>query len=233
MDNVPLPRVMTLEEAARALSERTSRTWSVRDVIASAERGEISVLAPWKAAVRLRRSPPRPSEQNELTTVVDCWSPIPQASALSLLVTMKRASLSGIPGLVPNPFAALGAEPQYVHGLEWVLADGQVAPQFDDCRVYNHAVDQLMDKYGAESSAHVQPIAARRRKKLDTDADAIMAILQKYSLDPTSFQPGLRSEAKAKAFEQLVPKTMTESAFDRAWTEVRARAREAAGSLRT
>lgn len=217
---------MTLEEAAEAMSARSNRTWSVRDIIASAERGEISVLAPWKAAVRLRRNPPLPNEQNELTTVVDCWSPIPTASALSLLVTMKKASLGGIPGLVPNPFAAVGGQPEYVLGVEWILAEGEVAPEFaiEDCRVYNHAIDQLLEKYGAADMPYEVPLmAARRRRKVDVDADSIEVVLQTGGLDPTQGSPGRRKDAKAKALDQLVPRRMTRSAFDRAWTEMLSR----------
>lgn len=171
----PLARILTLDEAAAALTQRTGQRWTIWDIVAAAERGEVSVMAPWTRAVTLVRYAPREGQQNELTTVIDCWCPIPVEAALSLVVTRAHAVLDAIPGFVESSFERDDTGlPKLVPGNEWVLTPGETGAPFviEQCRVYNHAVDQLIDRYGGDSEtpagaagAATREIPAERRRR--------------------------------------------------------------------
>lgn len=226
MNKPPLPRVLTLQEAAQAIGERAGRTWTVAEVIGCAERGEISILAPWSRSVRLVRYKVLPGKKNELSTVVNAWSPIPQSAARSLLVTRSRAQFTAMPGLVESPFDVdEGGRPRLVPGEEWILADGEEPPEFrlEDCRVYDHAVTQVVERAGgaAPIAAVSKPLQRQRAQEA-----AILAKLIDLGHNPEALP--VAAAGKPSAAKQAVRAALpsySRDVMDKAWLRLRAAGR--------
>ena len=167
----PLPLYMTLEEAAQAMTERTGRNWSTRQILGCAERHELQVLARIGHAVTYVREAPD-KERCELSVPAGFLPPLGTDAIRALLLTDTATSTGwDEPGTLD-----IGGHLIPVWKPAYRLAPGHKAPAvtLSACRVSAAGVMQLVGAYtalsapaaGANGLAAVEPAPAPKQETL-------------------------------------------------------------------
>jgi hypothetical protein len=155
----PLPDTLTLKEAAQAMTERTGIEWTERQILGRAVHHEIQINARIGHAVRLIRKEPIEGEENEINAPSGCLPPL-SSKAVRALLNADEADFDGWERPKTVNFFGKPAE-SWV--MEFELAPGEVSPvvHFDNCRVINCSLLQLVERYPAPAqTATPAPVVA-------------------------------------------------------------------------
>ncbi len=157
-DFPPLPRYLTLDEAAQAMTDRTGKAWTARQILGCAERHEITVFARIGHAVKFVRVRPIEGKTNEIAAEAGSL-PILDTKAIQALLLTGEAKSSGWEELTTIDFFG---EPVEAWALVFELAPGMQAPrvQADDCRVTAAGVLRLVADYTAPAAPEAAPVVA-------------------------------------------------------------------------
>lgn len=156
----PLPRYLTLEEAAQAMTDRTGKQWTPRQILGCAERHEITIFARISHAVKFVRVRPIEGRTNEIAA--DKGSlPILDTEAIRALLLVGEAHSTGWEEPATVEFFG---EPVEAWQKVFELAPGEDAPLVrpDGCRVTAAGVLQLVDTHTTPAQAEPQaaPVVA-------------------------------------------------------------------------
>lgn len=146
-DFPPLPRYLTLDEAAQAMTDRTGKSWTARQILGCAERHEITVFARIGHAVKFVRVRPIEGKTNEIAAEAGSL-PILDTKAIQALLLTGEARSRGWEELTTIDFFG---EPAQAWTTVFELAPGEQAPRVraDDCRVTANGVLRLVESYTA------------------------------------------------------------------------------------
>lgn len=241
-DFPPLPRYLTLEEAAQALTDRTGKAWTPRQILGCAERHEISVFARIGHAVKFVRVKSIEGRTNEIAA--DAGSlPLLDTEAIRALLLAGEAHSRGWEELATIDFFG---EPVEVWKTVFELAPGQEAPLVrpDVCRVTAAGLLQLADTFTqpepAQKAETPPPVAtesasgdvemASQAKPLQRTAaqdTAILSEIKKQGYDPLALPRNPNGKPGAKAAIRIAlsrNQLFTGSTvFDKAWERLTAR----------
>ncbi len=155
MSNLPpLPRYLTLEEAAQAMTDRTGKQWTPRQILGCAERHEITIFARISHAVKFVRVRPIEGRTNEIAA--DKGSlPILDTEAIRALLLAGEAHSTGWEKPATVDFFG---EPVEAWQKMFELAPGEDAPLVrpDGCRVTAAGILQLVDTHTTPAQAEPQ-----------------------------------------------------------------------------
>jgi len=156
----PLPRYLTLEEAAQAMTDRTGKQWTPRQILGCAERHEITIFARISHAVKFVRVRPIEGRTNEIAA--DKGSlPILDTEAIRALLLAGEAHSTGWEEPATVDFFG---EPVEAWQKVFELAPGEDAPLVrpDGCRVTAAGILQLVDTHTTPAQAEPQaaPVVA-------------------------------------------------------------------------
>lgn len=150
----PLPRYLTLEEAAQAMTDRTGKQWTPRQILGCAERHEITIFARISHAVKFVRVRPVEGRTNEIAA--DKGSlPILDTEAIRALLLAGEAHSTGWEEPATVDFFG---EPVEAWQKVFELAPGEDAPLVrpDGCRVTAAGILQLVDTHTTPAQAEPQ-----------------------------------------------------------------------------
>lgn len=150
----PLPRYLTLEEAAQAMTDRTGKQWTPRQILGCAERHEITIFARISHAVKFVRVRPIEGRTNEIAA--DKGSlPILDTEAIRALLLAGEAHSTGWEEPATVDFFG---EPVEAWQKVFELAPGEDAPLVrpDGCRVTAAGILQLVDTHTTPAQAEPQ-----------------------------------------------------------------------------
>ena len=147
----PLPLVLTLEEAAEAMTERTGRNWTARQILGCAERHEIQVIAPIGHAVTYIREAPDQGRTDLVFAPAGSLPPLSAAAIRGLLLTGTTTAT----GWDERGTVVFEGESVPVWKPAFRLAPGHKAPAvtLSGCRVSAAGVMQL-----AEPEPSAEPV---------------------------------------------------------------------------
>jgi|GEM_PF-5107358 len=154
---LPLPRFLTLEEAAQALTDRTGKVCTLRQILGCAEQHQIDVVARIGHAVKFVKVRPIEGHTNEIAVEAGSLPPLGNQAIRALLLTGEVHSRGWDELATVDVFGKLVK--QWRTNFE--LAQGEEAPivRPDDCRVYASQVLQLVETYKpATSETQTAPV---------------------------------------------------------------------------
>ena len=162
-DFPPLRRYLTLEESAQAMTDRTGKPWTARQILGCAERHEITVFARIGHAVKFVRVHPIEGKTNEIAAEAGSLPKL-DTKAVRALLLAGEASSRGWEELATVDFFG---EPEQAWTLVFQLAPGEQAPrvQIDDCRVTADGVLQLVGNYTAQPLEEAPTLAKPQEQR--------------------------------------------------------------------
>jgi hypothetical protein len=177
----PLPRYLTLEEAAQAMTDRTGKQWTPRQILGCAERHEITIFARISHAVKFVRVRPIEGRTNEIAA--DKGSlPILETEAIRALLLAGEAHSTGWEEPATVDFFG---EPVEAWQKVFELAPGEDAPLVrpDGCRVTAAGILQLVDTHTTPVQAEPQAVQvmdarAKPRTWWDVSSAYIVEVMQ-------------------------------------------------------
>ena len=177
----PLPRYLTLEEAAQAMTDRTGKQWTPRQILGCAERHEITIFARISHAVKFVRVRPIEGRTNEIAA--DKGSlPILDTEAIRALLLAGEAHSTGWEEPATVDFFG---EPVEAWQKVFELAPGEDAPLVrpDGCRVTAAGILQLVDTHTTPAQAEPQAVQvmdarAKPRTWWDVSSAYIVEVMQ-------------------------------------------------------
>lgn len=185
-DFPPLPRYLTLDEAAQAMTDRTGKSWTARQILGCAERHEITVFARIGHAVKFVRVRPIEGKTNEIAAEAGSL-PILDTKAIQALLLTGEARSRGWEELTTIDFFG---EPAQAWTTVFELAPGEQAPRVraDDCRVTANGVLRLVESY--TDPAPAEP-SIQRRARLLAELEAEQAIQSRGALQRIADRHGI------------------------------------------
>ncbi len=145
----PLPRYLTLDEAAEALCARTGEQWSARQILECGARHQVTIWGCIDRAARFIRMEPIEGEPQEITAEAESLPRLAAAAIYALQLTGK-ADVLGWDRL--GKMDVFADEPIDVWKMDFRLAPGEVAPmvRMADCRVSAEGVERLATAYSLD-----------------------------------------------------------------------------------